>query len=77
MSTIAITAPRIAVRKASRRIKPARVILHAFLIAMVALWLFPLFWAVFASLRPYVLVVGEAQTVRRPGEVAVQDRIAV
>ena len=53
MSVIAATAPRTAVRRASRRLKPARVILHAFLIAMVALWLFPLFWAVFASLRPY------------------------
>jgi multiple sugar transport system permease protein len=33
-------------------IRPARVLLHAFLIAMVALWLFPLFWAVYSSLRP-------------------------
>ena len=33
-------------------IRPARVVLHMFLIAMVALWLFPLFWALYSSLRP-------------------------
>jgi multiple sugar transport system permease protein len=38
----------------SRRpgIRPARVLLHIFLIAMVVLWLFPLFWALYSSLRP-------------------------
>jgi multiple sugar transport system permease protein len=36
-----------------RRMRPGRVILHAFLIAMVALWLFPFFWAVYSSLRPF------------------------
>jgi multiple sugar transport system permease protein len=36
----------------TRRIRPARIALHAFLIAAVALWLFPLLWAVLASLRP-------------------------
>jgi multiple sugar transport system permease protein len=40
----AITAPR--------RVRPARVALHGFLIAMVVLWLFPLFWAVYNALRP-------------------------
>ncbi len=34
------------------RIRPARVALHAFLIAMAALWIFPLFWAIYSSLRP-------------------------
>ncbi len=29
-----------------------RVLLHAFLIAMVLVWLFPLAWAIYASLRP-------------------------
>ena len=33
-------------------IRPARVLLHIFLIAMVVLWLFPLFWALYSSLRP-------------------------
>ena len=36
----------------TRRIRPARIALHAFLIAAVALWLFPLLWAIYASLRP-------------------------
>jgi multiple sugar transport system permease protein len=34
------------------RRRPARVILHVFLIAMAALWLFPLLWALYISLRP-------------------------
>ena len=37
---------------AARRIRPGRVLLHAFLLAMSALWIFPLFWAVYSSLRP-------------------------
>ena len=32
--------------------RPARVGLHAFLMVMAALWLFPLLWAVYTSLRP-------------------------
>ena len=43
-ATAAITAPR--------RIRPARLALHAFLLAVVAAWIFPLFWAVYSSLRP-------------------------
>jgi len=35
-----------------RPIRTGRLALHAFLIAMVALWLFPLLWAVYTSLRP-------------------------
>ena len=53
MSAVAATAARPPIRRARKRIRPARVILQAFLIAMVALWLFPLLWAVYASLRPY------------------------
>jgi multiple sugar transport system permease protein len=34
------------------RVRPARLALHAFLTAMVALWLFPLLWAIYTSLRP-------------------------
>ncbi len=52
----AITAPATrprTVRPGRRRgIRPARLALHAFLIAMAGLWLFPLLWAVYASLRP-------------------------
>jgi multiple sugar transport system permease protein len=35
-----------------RRIRVSRVVLHGFLIAMVVVWLFPLFWAVYNALRP-------------------------
>lgn len=35
-----------------RPVRPARVGLHAFLMVMAALWLFPLLWAVYTSLRP-------------------------
>src|SRR5207237_10305000 len=37
---------------AQRRFRPGRVILHTFLITMAAVWVFPLFWAVYSSLRP-------------------------
>jgi multiple sugar transport system permease protein len=45
----------IAARPAPRRrrgVRPGRLALHAFLIAMVALWLFPLLWAIYTALRP-------------------------
>ena len=47
------TAARPAVRVGARR-RPdaARVVLQAFLIAMCAVWLFPLLWAVYEALRP-------------------------
>jgi multiple sugar transport system permease protein len=34
------------------RIRPARVALHLFLIAMCVVWIFPLLWAIYSSLRP-------------------------
>jgi multiple sugar transport system permease protein len=48
-------APRVAVATAGqrRRIRPARVLLHAFLIGTCLAWLAPLLWAVYTSLRPY------------------------
>jgi multiple sugar transport system permease protein len=53
MSSITASASRPGlVRPRRRGIRPARLALHAFLIAMVGLWLFPLLWAVYASLRP-------------------------
>jgi multiple sugar transport system permease protein len=52
------TAPRRAVKTNPRRIRPARVALHLFLTVMAVVWLFPLFWAVYASLRP----IGETIT---------------
>jgi len=43
----------IAARSSPRaRVRPGRLALHAFLIAMVALWLFPLLWAIYTALRP-------------------------
>jgi multiple sugar transport system permease protein len=35
-----------------RRLTLGRVILHAFLLTMVLVWLFPLSWAIYSSLRP-------------------------
>jgi multiple sugar transport system permease protein len=58
VSTVVATGPRVRGAVPRRRIKPARLLLHAFLIAMVLLWLFPLAWAVFESLRP----IGETIT---------------
>ncbi|HSP09129.1 MAG TPA: carbohydrate ABC transporter permease [Candidatus Dormibacteraeota bacterium] len=51
MSAAVVTTPR-PVRRKKRRVRPARILLHAFLIAIVLVWLFPLFWAVYSSLRP-------------------------
>ncbi len=54
MSTVAAAPRALRNRRAPRprRIRPARIALHAFLIAAVALWLFPLLWAIYAALRP-------------------------
>ncbi|MHB8611413.1 MAG: carbohydrate ABC transporter permease [Candidatus Dormibacteraceae bacterium] len=51
MSTAVAVRPAPARRK-RRRVRPARVLLHTFLILTVVVWLFPLFWAVYSSLRP-------------------------
>src|SRR6266542_544111 len=40
------------VRRA-RRVRGPRVLLHAFLIVTVLVWLAPLVWTVYTSLRPY------------------------
>jgi multiple sugar transport system permease protein len=47
-----VIAARPAPRRARGGIRPARLALHAFLIVMVALWLFPLLWAIYTALRP-------------------------
>jgi multiple sugar transport system permease protein len=50
----AISRPAVVPRTRTRsRVPLRRYGLHAFLIAMCALWLFPLAWAVYTSLRPY------------------------
>jgi len=46
-----VARPVAAVRRAP--IRPQRVLLHLFLIAIALLWLFPMAWAVYTSLRPY------------------------
>jgi len=46
--------PRDAVAgKRKKGLQPRRVMLHAFLIGISALWLFPLLWTVYTSFRPY------------------------
>ena len=47
-----IAAPKTA-ESARRPIRPQRVGLHVFLIAISLLWLFPLAWAIYTSLRPF------------------------
>jgi len=42
----------VAARVNARRLPPGRVLLHGFLIAVCAAWLFPLLWAIYISLRP-------------------------
>ena len=46
MSTAALATKRTPVR-------PARILLHTFLVVTALAWLAPLLWAVFAALRPY------------------------
>ena len=46
-----VIAQEAVVRK--RGIRPGRIALHAFLIFVSALWLFPLLWTVYTSFRPY------------------------
>jgi len=42
----------ITARRRRPPLRPARVALHAFLIATAAVWLFPLLWAVYTAMRP-------------------------
>ena len=49
---LASVAPVAVAHRRPRR-RGRRLLLHAFLIGMCALWLFPLLWAVYTSLRPY------------------------
>ncbi len=51
-ATAALATPKPVVRRRPRRVRPARVLLHAFLITTIGIWLFPLLWAVYSSLRP-------------------------
>ncbi|HEX6351142.1 MAG TPA: carbohydrate ABC transporter permease [Candidatus Dormibacteraeota bacterium] len=49
----AVARPRSSTRAAARRLRPARFLLHGFLIGVCALWLFPLVYAIYTSLRPF------------------------
>jgi multiple sugar transport system permease protein len=40
-------------RTGRRRIRPARIVLHAFLVVTALAWLAPLLWAAYTALRPY------------------------
>jgi multiple sugar transport system permease protein len=57
MTTQAPPRPAVVPRPASpvtkKRVKPARVLLHIFLALTAIVWLLPLLWAVYTSLRPY------------------------
>jgi multiple sugar transport system permease protein len=53
---VTASAPPVAIPAAmtGRRVRrPRNALVHAFLVIMAALWLFPLAWAVYQSLRPY------------------------
>jgi multiple sugar transport system permease protein len=54
MSTVTASAPApVSSAKPRAPLRPARVLLHVFLIGTSLAWLAPLLWAVFAALRPY------------------------
>jgi multiple sugar transport system permease protein len=53
MTTATATARTAEATKPRRRIRWQRVALHAFLIGLAVLWLFPIGWVVFTALRPY------------------------
>jgi multiple sugar transport system permease protein len=48
-----VTTAAMPTKKPPRHVDWRRAALHAFLIAMSILWLFPLLWAIFTSFRPY------------------------
>ena len=51
-ATAPVAAPAVA-RRTHRRVRPGRFALHAFLITMSAIWLWPLLWAVYTALRTF------------------------
>src|SRR6266568_2042374 len=53
VGTTRSTAAAPATVRRARRVRPPRVLLHAFLIVTVLVWLAPLVWTVYTSLRPY------------------------
>lgn len=53
MPRTAWSEPQPAAATKKRRVRPARVVLHVFLSVTAVLWLIPLLWAVYTSLRSY------------------------
>ena len=53
MTTTAAAPARTEPLARRRRIRPARVFLHFFLLTFAVLWLIPVVWVVFTSFRPY------------------------
>ncbi|MDX2542815.1 carbohydrate ABC transporter permease [Streptomyces sp. WI04-05B] len=51
--TLAARRPANGPAKVRAPIRPARVVLHVFLISMSLAWIAPLLWAMYAALRPY------------------------
>lgn len=58
MTAVAERAPAIELVQKRRRIHWGRIGLHTFLVTISLVWLFPLFWAIYASLRPYAETSG-------------------
>lgn len=54
MTVGAVSRPgALAAVRPAKRVSRARVVLHAFLMATAVVWLLPVLWAVYTSLRPY------------------------
>src|SRR4029453_372284 len=53
MTSATVTAARASTVTRRRRVQLPRIGLHIFLIVTAVLWLTPVIWAVFTSLRPY------------------------
>lgn len=54
--------PAAAPRPTRRPVRPARIVLHVFLAAVAVVWLFPILWAVLASLRSYEYTAANGYT---------------
>lgn len=55
-----------------RPVRPARVLLHVFLVVCAVLWLLPLLWALYTSLRPYADTAARGY-VSLPGTLTLQN----
>ncbi|MEV6386381.1 carbohydrate ABC transporter permease, partial [Streptomyces sp. NPDC051773] len=53
MSTTVDTTAASTAGKERTPLRPARIVLHVFLVGMALAWLAPLLWALYAALRPY------------------------